>query len=160
MDETWFLPLPVQILILLVFAFAFGFGIWKAIRSAAANLMPGMGWQSLAARYAATAPGPGNCLEKQTILVGAVRYWNCISFGISDAGLYLAPSGMGRITQNRPLLIPWQAISGIGQARLYWQKAAVLVIGSPPVGRITLPRDLFDLVRDRLSPELRRTAPV
>ena len=47
----------------------------------------------------------------------------------------------------KPLFIPWDRVKRIREGSLYWRKTAILSIGEPEIGTITLFMDLFDQAR-------------
>ena len=97
----------------------------------------------LAQAYPAPHAASGQALEHQTVQIGPVVYRRCMTVAVSDEGLYLA-TGIGSA------VIPWSEFKAIGRATLYWQKAATLTAGDPPVATIILPAALFEAIRARL----------
>lgn len=102
------------------------------------------GWSRLSEVYATTRHPPAQLLPRQTVVVGQVLYRNCITVGFDDIGLYLAPGFPIAIFGKRPLFFPWTGFTRIEEGRLFWRKAAVLSLGEPRVGTITVPMELFD----------------
>jgi len=114
------------------------------------------GWSRLSTAYASAEPPPADVLNRQTLVAGQILYRNCVAVGVTTQGLYLrvaAPAAMLFPTLRKaPLLIPWTEFKRVEEGRLYWRKAAVLSLGHPLVGTITLPMSLYEMVRLRLSP--------
>jgi hypothetical protein len=102
------------------------------------------GWSRLSEVYATTRQLPTQLLRRQTIVVGQVLYRNCIAVGFDDTGLYLAPGFPISIFRKRALFVPWSEFKRVEEGRLFWSKAAVLSLGEPLVGTITLPMELFN----------------
>ena len=109
------------------------------------------GWQALSERYPAPEGVVGTLYHRQTVKVGAVRWRWAMTVGISDYGLYLAPSpSIGpfrRLVRHAPLLIPWSEIHVVGPGRIYllWQ-CTELAIGEPKIASITVPDGLLALL--------------
>jgi hypothetical protein len=97
------------------------------------------GWGPLSEVYATTRPLPTQLLRRQTVVVG-----NCIDVGFDDFGLYLVPGFPVSIFGKRPLFFPWTAFTRVAEGRLFWRKAAMLSLGEPVVGTITMPLELFN----------------
>jgi hypothetical protein len=112
------------------------------------------GWSRLSSRYATTQQPPTQAVSRQTLVVGQVLYRNCVTVGLSDAGLYLKIGFPLSIFGKSSLLIPWSEFKQISEARLYLHKAACLSLGDPPVGTITVPMTLFEMMRRSLPPRL------
>jgi len=102
------------------------------------------GWSRLSEVYATTRHLPTQLLRRQTVVVGQVVYRNCINVGFDDIGLYLAPGFPVSIFGKRPLFFPWTKFTRVEEGRLFWRKAAVLSLGEPVVGTITMPMELFN----------------
>lgn len=102
------------------------------------------GWSRLAEVYATTRHLPARPLRRQTVVVGQVLYRNCIIVGFDDTGLYLAPGFPVSIFGKRTLFFPWSEFTRVEEGRLFWSKAAVLSLGKPLVGTITMPMELFN----------------
>jgi len=102
------------------------------------------GWSRLSEVYATTRHPPAQLLRRQTVMVGQVLYCNCITVGFDDIGLYLAPGFPVSIFGKRPLFLPWTEFTRIEEGRLFWRKAAVLSLGEPVVGTISMPMELFN----------------
>jgi len=102
------------------------------------------GWSRLSERYATTRRLPTRLLRRQTIVVGQVLYRNCVTVGFDDIGLYLAPGFPISIFGKRALFVPWTEFTRVEEGRLFWSRAAVLLLGEPVVGTITVPKELFN----------------
>jgi hypothetical protein len=74
--------------------------------------------------------------------------------GIDRSGLYLAVMTPLRLLRQPPLLIPWNAFQSVEPARLFWRRAALISLGDPRVGTLTVPMDLYDRVRRYLPKPL------
>lgn len=101
------------------------------------------GWGKLAEVYGTNNPPTGQVTKRETIQVGAVTYKRCITLGVADEGLYVS-------IWRKTALIPWTEFKGIGQATLYWQKVPMLTVGDPPVATMTVPVQVFQVMRGRL----------
>lgn len=102
------------------------------------------GWSRLSEVYATTRQLPTRLLRRQTIVLGQILYRNCVTVGFDDIGLYLAPGFPISIFEKRALFFPWSEFMRVEEGRLFWSKAAVLTLGEPVVGTITLPVELFN----------------
>ena len=90
----------------------------------------------LAEHYGTTRMPTGETLTRQTVQIGSVLYRRCIDVAVEETGLYL------RRGRNR-LLIPWAEIHELQWVRLFWQATPCLVVGRPPAGRVTIPREVL-----------------
>jgi hypothetical protein len=106
----------------------------------------GSGWSRLAEHFSASSRPAGDLFKGQTIEVGRVAYKRCALVGISAQGLYLEVD-LPLFSRLIPLLIPWNRVIRIREGSLYWRKTAILSIGEPEIGTITLFMDLFDQAR-------------
>jgi len=91
----------------------------------------------------------GTLLERQTVMVGEVRYRSCASVGIQAEGLFLhlhLP-----LKSYPPVLIPWHEIRQAQPHRLYWMPAVRLQIGDFPGDSITVYESLFAQMRPYLN---------
>jgi hypothetical protein len=102
------------------------------------------GWSRLSEVYATTRQLPTRLLRRQTVVVGQVLYRNCITVGFDDIGLYLAPGFPISIFGKSALFLPWAEFRRVDEGRLFWSRAAVLSLGEPVVGTITMPMELFN----------------
>ncbi|MBK7926053.1 MAG: hypothetical protein IPJ98_00750 [Bryobacterales bacterium] len=115
--------------------------LWLGVRAVFARLS---GWNRLAVRYPVTNPAPAWTWRGQTIQVGPVRYRNCVSAAATHACLHLrSPALFG----FPALSIPWAELHSPAQVRVYRRDAIRLQAGRPPVGAISLPRELYDQIR-------------
>jgi hypothetical protein len=111
------------------------------------------GWSALAASYATAEEPAGELLRGRSIVAGAVLYRFCVTVGIAAPGLYLAAETP--ITPSpKPLLIPWGAFMRVEPARLFWRKAALISLGDPQVGTLTVPMELYTRMRRHLPETL------
>lgn len=101
------------------------------------------GWGKLAEVYGTNNPPTGQVTKRETIQVGAVTYKRCITLGVADEGLYVS-------IWRKTALIPWTEFKAVGQATLYWQKVPMLTVGDPPVATMTVPVQVFQVMRGRL----------
>lgn len=96
------------------------------------------GWKSLAEHFTCDGPPPPNVLKRQTMQVGATRFRNSMSLGITAQGLYMHT----RFT--RPdLFIPWAAFRSVRPTTIYWRNAYFLGIGQPEIGKIGIFEDQY-----------------
>lgn len=116
------------------------------------------GWNRLAQAYATTRQLPAQRRSRQNVVVGQVLYRNCMTVGFDEAGLYLEVGFPLSILAKRQLFIPWKEIKRIEIGRLFWQEAALLSLGEPQVGTITLPMTLFETMPPAMQQEPRRRA--
>ncbi len=106
------------------------------------------GLNELIKHYPAPRDPGGVSRTKQTVQIGVVRYRRCVNVSIGTVGLFLwVRPPLGR--QGR-LLIPWGEIKQVRGARMYGRQGMRMSIGDPDVGKITMYRDLFELVRTYL----------
>lgn len=117
------------------------------------------GWGQLSKAYATANEPPAQVLRWQTLVAGRILYRNCVTVGLSADGLYLQAVVPGAVLipalRKPPLLIPWKEFKRMEEGRLYWRKAALLSLGQPLVGTITLPMPLYEMIRPRLPQALR-----
>ena len=64
------------------------------------------GWRAFARHYATTETPDGEWLTWRSAKVGLSNYGGCMSFVVTDAGLYLRPMWLIR-SYHRGLLLPW-----------------------------------------------------
>ena len=100
------------------------------------------GWRRLAEVYGTANPPTGQITKRETIQVGAVTYKRCVTLGVADEGLYVA-------IWRKTALIPWTEFKAVGQATLYWQKVPMLTVGDPPVATMTVPVQVFEVMRGK-----------
>jgi hypothetical protein len=110
----------------------------------------GGGWTRLAEHFPALSRPAGHLFKRQTVEVGRVAYKRCALVGISTEGLYLEGS-VPFFSRLKPLCIPWDKVKGVREGSLYWRKTAILSIGEPEIGTITLFMDLFEQARPFLK---------
>jgi hypothetical protein len=110
------------------------------------------GWGALARAYATTEKPTGETWRRQSIVAGLILYRFCVTVGIDRPGLYLAVMTPLRLLRQPPLLIPWNAFQSVEPARLFWRRAALISLGDPRVGTLTLPMELYARIR-RYLPE-------
>ena len=109
------------------------------------------GWSTLARVYATSKEPDGEVLKRQSLVAGAVLYRYIVTVGIGDTGLYLRVGGP---LPRDPILIPWGEFKNVQPARLFWQKAAVVSVGAPQIGTLTVPMSLYERMRSHLSSAL------
>jgi hypothetical protein len=150
MDPRWLnLLLFLAVLVACAIAFALLLPIvWKHFKGARG------GWGALARAYATTEKPTGETWRRQSIVVGLILYRFCVTVGIDRSGLYLAVMTPLRLLRQPPLLIPWNAFQSVEPARLFWRRAALISLGDPRVGTLTVPMDLYDRVRRYLPKPL------
>jgi hypothetical protein len=107
------------------------------------------GWNALAELYAASFTPDAPLQQRRHTQVGAVRYRNCSTIGVSASGLFLSVSAPV-ISKHPPLLIPWSAITAAREVRLYWVIAVQLAVGRPPITTVVVPRDVYETMRPYL----------
>ncbi len=113
----------------------------------------GGGWSSLAEAFPALYTPEGALSVRQTIQVRRVVYKRCATVGITPQGLYLEVK-IPFFSRLKPVLIPWDRIQGVKEESLHWKKTAVLSIGQPEIGTVSLFLDLFAQARPYLDPGL------
>ena len=142
MKNMEFALIPAVFLVVLVI---FAVGGWFLAPIIAQHFKGGAGgWSRLSEVYATTRQLPTRLLRRQTVVVGQVLYRNCIAVSFDDIGLYLAPGFPISIFGKRALFFPWTEFMRVAEGRLFWSKAAVLSLGEPLVGTITMPMELFN----------------
>lgn len=109
------------------------------------------GWNALSRLYGTSAEPEGVVLKRQSLVAGSVVYRYLVTVVIGDAGLYLAVGGP---LPRNPILIPWEDFKDVQSVRLFWQKAALVSVGAPRAGTLTLPMTLYDRMRSHLPPQL------
>jgi hypothetical protein len=109
------------------------------------------GWSRLAQAYTTTRPLPAQLWSGQNVVVGQVLFRFSMIVGFDDAGLYLEQGFPLSLLGRRALYIPWSEIKRVDEVRLFWRKAALLTLGEPPVGTVTLPMELFDAMQPAMS---------
>lgn len=144
MDQDFFLILAVFLVILVGFAI----GLRLLVPIIAQHFKgSGAGWGRLSEVYATTRQPPAQVSRRQSMVVGQVLYRNCMTVGFDDAGLYLELGFPMSLRGKRPLLIPWSEFKRAEESRLFWRKAALLAVGEPLVGTITVPMELYETIR-------------
>jgi len=111
------------------------------------------GLDELAQRYSTPREPQGKKLTKQTVQIGAVRYRRCVTVHLDPEGLFLQIEFIFCKSRN-PFFIPWHEIKQVQETKLYWEKAALLLIGNPPVRYITLPKSLYKMIEPHLYVKL------
>jgi hypothetical protein len=109
------------------------------------------GWSRLAQAYTTTRPRPAQVRSGQNVVVGQVLYRFSMIVGFDDAGLYLEQGFPLSLLGRRALYIPWSEVERVDEVRLFWGKAALLSLGEPPVGTVTLPMELFDAMQPAMG---------
>ncbi len=148
MNDDWFLPLWLQLGILIAIIAGVGLLVLPRI---AQHMKGSGGWGALASRYPAPPGTSTPDLRRQTLKVGGVVWRNCVSVAILDDGLRLEVSAPLPFLAKPPMLVPWPEITTVETVRLFWEEAAMLSIGRPTVGTITLPAG----IHRRIAPRLR-----
>jgi len=110
------------------------------------------GWTELAKLYSVEAPPAEQQHAQQTVQIGAIRYRRCVTVGIGPQGLalWVRPS----LAKFHPILIPWDEVKAVQEARLYSTKAVQLSIGEPSVATIVVYAKLFEAISPYLAPGL------
>ena len=109
------------------------------------------GWSQLAQIYATTRPRPAQARNGQNVVVGQVLFRFSMTVGFDDGGLYLEQGFPMSLLGRRALFIPWTDVKRVDEARLFWRKAALLSLGEPPVGTVTLPMELFEAMQPAMG---------
>lgn len=105
------------------------------------------GWSRLSEAYATARPMPTQTRARESIVVGQVLYRNCMIVGFDDTGLYLELGFPISLLRRPRLFIPWAEFKRREEGRLFWRKAALLTVGDPLVGTITVPMELYEAIR-------------
>ena len=100
------------------------------------------GWRRLLEAYATTSSLTGNIVQRQTMLVGLSWYTRCVSLGIADKGLYIS-------IRRRTVLIPWTEFNMVDHRALHQQFDPLLAVGDPPITTISVPWDVFQMMRGK-----------
>jgi len=113
----------------------------------------GGNWKSISERYAREAPpSDATIYNRQTVRLGCVTYKNCVSFGVSEKGLYMRLSGfLGAVSKLSSAFIPWSDIKVAGESRMNFRKVVVLEIAKPAIASMTIFPDLFELIQPHLK---------
>ena len=147
MNDDWFLPLWLQLGILIAIITS----VMLLVLPRIAQHMKGSGgWGALASRYPAPPGKPEPDFRRQTVKVGQVMWRNCVSVAILDDGLWLDVSAPLPFLAKTPMLVPWPEIAAVETVRLFWEEAAMLSVGRPTVGTITLTAGTYRRVAPRL----------
>jgi hypothetical protein len=134
----------LNLAILLVVLVAIGVGFRFLIPVVARHFKGSGGWDRLAKAYATTRQPPKLLLRRQNLVVGQIVYRRSMTVGWDDAGLYLELGFPLSIFERRRLFLPWTEFKRVEDARLFWRKGALLSLGKPLIGTITVPIELFD----------------
>jgi hypothetical protein len=153
MDPEFILYLAIFVVIVVVFAI--GLRLLMPIILQHLKGSTG-GWGRLSQAYATTRQLPAQIRARQNIVVGKVLYRNCMIVGFDNAGLYLEIGFPLSMLGRRRLFIPWTEVKGIEDGRLFWRRAALLSLGEPPVGTITLPMQLFETIQPAMGKAAKR----
>lgn len=137
--------MPALILVVAILAgiLVWGLLLWLCVRGVFVVLS---GWNELERRYPAPQPPSAWGWRSQTVKVGAVRYRRCMRVAALPDGLYLAEAGLLR---HPPLRIPWHEITGAAASSFYGRPSVAVTVGSPPVGRLEFPVELYDAITGR-----------
>lgn len=151
---VWFLAALLLLVLLLVALFLLS-------RIVAAHFKGNSGgWGGLALAYGAPEAPSGQILKHETLVVGKILYRNCVTVGLTEGGLGLATDVPFGLFRKPALFIPWTEVAEEESARLYWQEAVLLRLGTPVVGSITVPMRLYEKIRAFLPKGVRdRRAP-
>lgn len=109
------------------------------------------GWSRLAKVYTAGDEPTGTPRRLETILVGRVLYRNCVNVCIEDPGLYLSVRSPLGIVRKSWLMIPWGDFKEFEETGLQWKRAALLTIGDPRIGTLTVHWALYEKIKPRLT---------
>lgn len=108
------------------------------------------GLDEFAGRYSANREPAGTKLTAQNVQIGAVRYRRCVTVHVDPEGLFLQIRFV--FCRSRPpFFIPWRDMKKIKDTRLYWQKAALLSVGSHDARQIIVPQPLYRLIEPHLT---------
>ncbi|MFW6158813.1 MAG: hypothetical protein ACOC8E_05590 [Planctomycetota bacterium] len=106
------------------------------------------GWSELAEAYHHPGAFHGKLYRLQSARFGFVNFSGCLTIGVSERGLYLAPVIIFR-PFHRPLLIPWREIDAEPHKVLLW-RAYRLTIRSHPGRKVELSARTFDNIVESL----------
>jgi hypothetical protein len=112
------------------------------------------GWRGLARAYATTEQPTGEIWRRRSVVAGSILYRFCVTVGIDKPGLYLVIVSPLPMLRQTPLLVPWSAFQRVEPARLFWRRAALISIGAPLVGTLTVPMELYAHMRPHLPKAL------
>lgn len=101
------------------------------------------GWRRLVEVYGTTNSATGRVTKWESIQVGALAYNRCVTLGVADEGLYVT-------IWRKTALIPWSEFTAVEQGMLHWRRVPRLTIGHPPVATMTVPVQVFQVMRNRL----------
>jgi hypothetical protein len=101
------------------------------------------GWRKIAERFPGSATPTGTRFPMVTGAVGVMGYRNCLKVHVAPEGLHIAVWKMFRFG-HPPLFIPWSEIRNATTRKLFFAENIVFEIGSPKVGKIQLPKKVFE----------------
>ena len=113
------------------------------------------GWSTLATQFRAQAEPEGLRMSWQSARVGWADYNNCMTFVISQNGLYVHVSKW-IAWGHPPLLIPWSELH-VAKVKEGWiNRNATLEVGNPVVTKICLPLKVLEAAsqyQEKLQPK-------
>ena len=126
--------LLVPLLFAVIFPLFWCFVLW---------LISQMGWQRVAASYAATVMPEGRVWSGQYGMVGLASYKGTLRIQVAESGLFLENQWPFRIAHRR-LFIPWVDMHNIhiGGFSLFREMAS-FEVGSPKIATIRIPAEIL-----------------
>ncbi len=112
--------------------------VWGLLRSFAWM----SGWTRLAARFPAPPDLQVAEYRRQTVLVGIVRYKNCMTIGVGPQGLLLRVFLPG----HAPLFIPWAQVAGVERVGGWNRSGIRLTLGPAGFPTVVLPTRFAELI--------------
>lgn len=105
------------------------------------------GLNKLVGYYPTKGCPDGKKLTKQTIQIGAIRYRSCVTIIVNEQGLYMKISVL---FSSNELFVPWTDIKNPAQTSLYGQKAFKLSLVEAENSKLTVYKELFNLIERHL----------
>lgn len=136
---------------ILLFLFFF-VGLWLTVLFLLTKLS---GWDKLAEVYGDRQPFQGKVFHFCSAYIGSVHYKSVINIGVSEAGLYLNPLMIFRLSYP-PVLIPWNQINGFEEKSFWLMKYYIFNVGYPKITTIKIPSKIFTVYPEILAQLLKQ----
>ena len=138
----------VAIILFLIFFIS----LWSTIVFLLSKLS---GWDKLAEKYGDRQLFQDQIFHFCSLYIGSVRYKSAINIGVSEAGLYLNPLIVFRLSYP-PVLIPWNHISDFEEKSVWLMKYYVFNVGYPTITTIKMPSRVFTVHPEILAQLLKQ----
>lgn len=107
------------------------------------------GLSKIAARFSAVQLPDDTALTKQTLQIGSVRFRSCVSVHFYEKGFFFWVCTVFR--KYPKIFIPWNEFKSIQEAKIYGRRAMELSIGTPAIGSIRIPMEIFSNIKTYLN---------